>query len=62
MAKIDWLDKLPKTILGGMFGLVVGTAAFAIFADIGYATYIPWEEIGTFLGVLCGAILGWNAD
>ena len=58
MAK--WLEKLPKVFLGGIIGLVFGGIAGGIFGDIGYASYVPWEEIFLFLGALFGAIVGYN--
>jgi len=62
MAKIDWLAKLPKAFMGGIIGLVFGGVAGGLFGDIGYASYVPWEEIFIFLGAVFGAIIGWNSE
>jgi len=62
MTKIAWLDKLPKTFMGGIIGLVFGGIAGGLFAGIGYASYVPWEPIFLFLGAAFGAIIGFKEE
>ena len=56
------VEKVFKAIFLGMIGLVFGYMAGALFGDIGIASYIPWEEIMTFLGGLAGFFLGFVED
>ena len=50
--------KIFTAIFLGLIGLVFGSIAGALFADIGIASYIAWEEILTFLGGIAGIFLG----
>ena len=51
--------KVPRTFIGALIGLVIGGMGGAIFANIGYAEFIPWEEIFLAAGTLFGGILGY---
>ena len=65
MAKIDLkglFAKLPKAFLGLLVGLILGGMGGGLFANIGYATFIPWEEILLFLGGLFGFVLGYSDE
>ena len=53
------LKKVPKTFLGGLVGLVLGAMGGALFSNIGYAQFIPWEEIFLAAGALFGGVLGY---
>ena len=60
--KLDIFDKLPKGFLGMLIGITFGGIGGGIFGDIGFASYIPWEEIFIFLGALFGFIIGWKSE
>jgi Na+/H+-dicarboxylate symporter len=60
MAKINFLDKLPKMFLGLIIGITFGAIAGTIFDDMGFVQALPWEEIFIFLGAMFGAIIGDN--
>jgi len=62
MIKKAIVEKLFKSIFLGMIGLVFGYTAGALFGDIGIATFVPWEEILTFLGGLAGFFVGFSDD
>ena len=54
----SFLLKLPRGFLGLLAGLVLGGIGGGLFANIGYASFVPWEEIFLFLGGLFGFLLG----
>ena len=54
----SFLLKLPKAFLGTLAGLVLGGIGGGLFANIGYAAFVPWEAIFLFLGALFGFLLG----
>ena len=60
MAKISFLENLPKMFLGLIIGITFGAIAGTIFEDMGFVTSLPWEEIFIFLGALFGAIIGYK--
>lgn len=60
--KIDWIGKFPWMFLFGMAGLVLGAMGGALFSNIGYASFIPWEEITMFFGALFGVLAGYRFD
>jgi len=62
MAKFDLFKKLPKAFLGMLIGIVFGGIGGALFADVGFASYLAWEEILIFLGALFGFIVGWQDE
>lgn len=58
MAGKEDFGKLVKAGLFGIGGLLFGYIIGSIFAQIGIAPYIPWEDVITFLGGLGGFSLG----
>lgn len=56
------VSKLPQAFMGGIIGIVFGGIAGGLFADVGYASSIAWEEVFVFLGAIFGAITGYNLE
>ena len=66
MAVLDkvpsFLTKLPKGFLGMLVGLTFGGIGGGLFANIGYAEFVPWEGIFLFFGALFGFLLGMKEE
>jgi len=45
-------------MLVGMFGLVLGYFVGGMFIDMGILTGLPWTQFLTFIGAICGFLLG----
>lgn len=56
--KLGILNKLPKAVILGLAGIVLGHIVGVLFTDIGVASNILWEQILIFLGGISGLILG----
>ena len=58
---ISWSTLFPK-LIGGIFlamiGIVVGYFSGGIFENMSILTNLPWQEFLTFLGAICGFLLG----
>ena len=59
--KITWKDLFTKLLGGvfvGMIGIVVGYFAGGIFEGMSILSELPWQEFTTFLGAICGFLIG----
>jgi len=62
---LTWSAVFSKLIAGiflGMIGILLGHFVGGLWADMSIADYLPWQAMLTWIGAVCGFLLGTQLD